>query len=147
MGSVSTGPGSGQQQVCSNKHRLGMFGVVVLGALAWGPLPAAAQTQPGATTHELSLARNYVFAACTAQRYPNTALALEADAWAAALVEQGGLNADRYPILARWAREAPPPSSSRNGVAMHLQSCFDFVNQRAFLGHLRSKLRQKADPP
>lgn len=144
---MTVSPHSGHKQGRPIDKRLVLFALVVLGAPAWGPLPAAAQPNTVGATHELSIARSYVLAACMAHRYPNMPMALEADAWAAALVEQGGLNADRYPILARWARTAPPPTLSRQGIAMHLQSCFDFVNQRAFLSQLRSKLRQKADPP
>lgn len=118
--------------------------VALLGAIFLSSLANDAQASPKLSSRELALARNYVFAACVAHRYPNTPLASEADAWAAALVEQGSLRAEEYPALARWARNAPEPRTTRNGVAMRLQSCVDFVNARGFSSELQRLLRRPA---
>ena len=84
---------------------------------------------------------SYVLAACVIDRYPGTPLATEANVWAAGLVERGNLPAQAYPELAGLARTSPVPGVSRDGIAMRLQSCVDFVNQRDFSSRLRQVLR------
>jgi hypothetical protein len=107
-------------------------------------LATEAAAAPKLDARELALARDYVFAACIMDRYPNTPLASEADAWGAALVERGSLQAEQYPLLARWARNAPEPRITRSGMEMRLQSCVDFVNARGFSNQLEQVLRRSA---
>ena len=102
------------------------------------PQAHAAESLPAS---DLGLARDYVFAACVIYRYPGSPLASEAEAWAGGLVERGHLAAEAYPALTQWAHTAPEPGTTRNGLAMRLQSCLDFVNARGFDDRLKSLLR------
>lgn len=116
--------------------------VLLLAASLLALLPTRAPVAQKLGARELSLARDYVFAACIMHRYPNTPLASEADAWAAALVEQGSLKAQDYPALAHWASSAPAPQTTSSGVPMRLQSCVEFVNAKDFPDQLRQTLRR-----
>lgn len=102
------------------------------------PKTYAAESIPA---RDLALAHDYVFAACVIDRYPGTQLASEAEAWAGGLVERGHIAAEAYPALMQWAHTAPEPGTTRNGLAMRLQSCLDFVNARGFDDRLKSLLR------
>lgn len=115
-------------------------GLVVAGLLSLAALSIDAAPRIGA--RDLALARDYVLAACLIHRYPGTPLAAEAEAWAGGLVEQGGLAADAYPALAQFARTAPEPGTTRDGVSMRLQSCVDFVSARGFSDRLRKLLQR-----
>lgn len=108
---------------------------------AFSIISFAGPSSPDST--EFSLARNYTFAACIKYRYPNSDLALEADAWAASLVELGGLPASHYSTLANWVKSAPQPLVSRTGLALNLQNCMNFVNARTFRTRLQKVLNSK----
>jgi hypothetical protein len=114
---------------------------IVLGVILFTAVSTSASAAPKLRSRDLALARDYVFAACVIERYPNTPLATEADAWATGLVEQGGLAPDAYSALARFAHTAPESSITRNGMVMRLQSCIDFINAQGFSVHLQSVLR------
>ncbi len=102
----------------------------------------AMQATAATSRADLALARDYVLAACVMQRYADTPLAAEADAWAGGLVEQGHLPAEAYPALAQLARSAPAPGKTQGGVAMRLQSCVDFVHGPAFAAQLQRALKR-----
>jgi hypothetical protein len=113
------------------------FALATVLAMEIAPLQAA----DNISSRDLALARDYVFAACVIDRYSGSSLASEAEAWASGLVEQGHLAAAAYPALAQWARTAAEPGTTRNGVAMRLQSCFDFTNAQGFSDHMKDVLR------
>lgn len=91
----------------------------------------SAWAAPKVSEKELTLAKHYVLAGCIFDRYPGTPLANEADAWAAALVEDGSLPAEAYLALTKLAKSAPVPKATQNGVVMRLENCVDFVESSA----------------
>ena len=92
------------------------------------------------SSSDLALARDYVLAACVAERYTDTPLAVEANSWAGGLIERGNLPAAAYPALAHLAHGTPKPGINRDGITMRLQNCVDFVNTRDFPTRLRQVL-------
>lgn len=96
--------------------------------------PALAAPKPN--PDELLQAKNYVLAACLINRYPNTPLASEAQAWAGGLVEFGNLPAAAYVTMAKLVQTAPPPGMAQQGLIMKLQNCVDFSNSKAVLTQL-----------
>ncbi|MDB4987363.1 MAG: type secretion system-associated immunity protein, partial [Myxococcaceae bacterium] len=78
---------------------------------------------------EIEQAREYVLAACLADKYPESPLAAEAEVWAGGLVERGTLKGQVYPELAQLARTlAPAVQASQSGVPMLMKSCVALYN-------------------
>lgn len=90
---------------------------------------------------ELLLAKRYVLAACINDRYPGTALANEADAWASALIEDGNLPGEAYLALTKLAKSAPPPMATQNGTPMRLEGCLDFVERKDVIDKIKRRIR------
>lgn len=90
--------------------------------------PAISAKQP--SSKDVAEARSYVLAVCIVNQYKGEPLALEADAWAAGLVENGHFAAATYVALSDLARTAPPAGVSREGIVMRLQTCIEFANSR-----------------
>lgn len=120
-----------------------------IAALILANLMATATTavavQP--STQSFDQARDYVFAACIMLRYPDTPIAVEADAWAAGLIENGDLAADDYKALSVIATKAPEPPVTRNGIVMRLQSCANLANDTATARRIRRLLLKSVAHP
>jgi hypothetical protein len=100
------------------------------------PTAAAPKLKPD----ELLQAKNYVLAACLINRYPNTPLANEAEAWAGGLVEFGNFPAAAYVAMAKLVQTAPPPGLAQQGLVMKLQNCVDFSNSKTVMVQLEKIL-------
>ena len=116
--------------------------VIVMAASLCVAAIGSAWAAPKVSEKELTLAKHYVLAGCIFDRYPNTALANEADAWAAALVEDGSLPAEAYLALTKLAKSAPVPKATQNGVVMRLENCVDFVESSAVVAKIKHIVRR-----
>lgn len=116
--------------------------LILLGLL--GSLSCHATAAPKTSNKELVLAKQYVLAACIVDRYPGTPLANEADAWAAALVEDGNLPAAAYLTLTKLAKTAPTPQATQNGVVLRLENCVNFVEQSDVVSKIKQAMRRSS---
>jgi hypothetical protein len=121
--------------------------LVVYGAIACIQVEAQTPLKKVANT-KIDFAKQYVFAGCVAQAYPNTPLADEASMWAAGVVELSNLSPKALKALSELAKKAPPALVSKpdevslKSTPMLMENCFNWHNSIAVNAAIQKLLRQ-----
>jgi hypothetical protein len=76
---------------------------------------------------KVNQAKEYAFASCIFEKYKGDSLSSEADAWASGIVENGSLDIQAYTEISELSKKSPSTGTTRLGVAMRLQSCFNYI--------------------